>query len=151
MPYEIREVTNIADAIIANEALGREHYDEIALNKSVMVYAPDIEKYKALEAHGSLLTLGVFEGEKLVGYSVNILYQHIHYKEMLVAHNDMIFIHQDNRLGTLGLKLIKATTSACRERGAHMMMWHAKQNSKLAHLFPKLGCTVQDIIFSEVL
>ena len=152
MPFEIREVTDIAAAIEANEALGREHYDEIALNKRVMIYAPDIGKYKAMEAHGSLLTLGVFdEDNQLVGYSVNIIYTHLHYKDMLVAHNDMIFISQDNRLGTLGLKLIKATTAACRERGAHLMLWHAKQNSKLADLFPKLGCGVQDIIFSEVL
>jgi len=151
MPYEIREVANIADAIEANEALGRAHYEEIALNKRVMVYAPDLAKYKALETNGSLLTLGVFDGDKLIGYSVNIFYNHLHYKDMLVAHNDMIFVAQDNRLGTLGLKLIRATTEACRARGAHLMLWHAKQNTKLAELFPKLGCGVQDMIFSEVL
>ncbi|MET3122619.1 putative GNAT superfamily acetyltransferase [Oxalobacteraceae bacterium GrIS 2.11] len=151
MPYEIRAFTNIAAAIEANEALGREHYEEIALNKRVMVYAPDIEKYKSMEEHGALLSLGAFDGKKIVGYSVNFIYNHPHYKDMLVAHNDMIFVAKDNRLGTLGLKLIKATTAACRERGAHMMMWHAKPNTRLAELFPKLGCGVQDLIFSEVL
>lgn len=151
MPYEIREITDIADAIAANEALGRQHYEEIALNKCVMVYAPDIEKYKALEAHGALLTLGVFEGEELIGYSVNILHPHLHYKELNVAQNDMLFVAKDNRLGTLGLKLIRATTKAAKERGAQFMVWHAKESSQLAKLLPKLGCKVQDILFSEVL
>lgn len=151
MPFEIREVTNIAEAIQANEALGREHYEEIALNKRVMVYAPDITKYKALEAAGALLNLGMFDGDQLVGYSVNILHQHLHYKDLLVANNDMLFVSKDNRLGTAGLKLIRATTKACRERGAQLMLWHAKQNTPLAALLPKIGCGVQDILFSEVL
>lgn len=151
MALEIREVTGIAAAIAANEALGREHYAEIALNQAVMVYAPDIERFKHLEAMGVMLNLGVFDGDQLVGYSVNLISPHLHYKDLMCAHNDMIYIAQAHRHGSLGVKLIKATQAACKARGVQFMLWHAKENTPLAALLPKLGCKVQDVIFSEVL
>ena len=151
MSFEIREVTGIAAAIQANEALGREHYEEIALNKALMVYAPDIERYARLEELGVLLTLGVFKGDEMVGYSVNVITPHLHYRDLMTCHNDMIFIAPAHRRGSLGVRLIKATREAVKARGVQMMLWHAKENTPLAKLLPALGCRVQDILFSEVL
>lgn len=151
MSIEIREVTGIAELIQANEALGREHYEEIALNKVVMQYAPDAERFALLEKAGALVTLAAFDGERIVGYSVNIVSPHLHYKHLVVLHNDMLYIAQAYRRGRLGLRLIAATREAAIKRGAQMITWHAKENTALASLLPKLGCKVQDILFSEVL
>lgn len=149
--FEIREIIGFADVIQANEALGREHYEEIALNKAVMAYAPDVDRYARLEQLGVLLTLGVFKGDVLVGYSVNIITPHLHYRDLLTCHNDMIYIAPAHRRGTLGVKLIKATRDAVKAKGVQLMLWHAKENTPLAKLLPRLGCGVQDILFSEVL
>jgi len=149
--FTIREVTGIADAIQANEALGREHYEEIALNKQLMRYAPDIDRFKRLEELGVLCNLGVFNDDELIGYSVNIITPHLHYKDLLCAHNDMIFIAQAHRHGSLGVKLIKATREALKARGVRMILWHAKENTPLAQLLPRMGCKVQDILFSEAI
>jgi GNAT superfamily N-acetyltransferase len=149
MALTIRELHNTAQLIQDNEALGREHYDEIALNKRLMEYAPDIERYAALEEQGILACVGVFDGDEMVGYSVNLVVHHLHYKHLVTAHNDMIFIAKSHRKGRTGLLLIKATKELCGERGAKIMMWHAKEGSALAKLLPRLGCRVQDIIFSE--
>jgi GNAT superfamily N-acetyltransferase len=149
--FEIREFTGIADAIKANEALGLTHYDEIALNKDLMVYAPDIERYARLEALGVLVNLAVYDGDRVIGYSINIVTPHLHYKDLLCAHNDMIFLAPEHRQGSLGVKLIKATKAACAARGVQLMLWHAKENTPLAKLLPRMGCKVQDILFSEVL
>lgn len=149
MALEIREITNAVQLIEANEALGREHYEEIALNKTLMQYAPDTARYQVLEDQGMLLCVGVFDNGTLVGYSANIIVHHLHYKDLLMASNDMIFIAKSHRHGRAGLQLIKATRELCRARGAQLMMWHAKENTALAQLLPRLGCRVQDIIFSE--
>ena len=151
MGFEIREVTGIANLIAQNEAIGRDHYDEIALNKRVMVYAPDAERFQRLEDSGHLLTLCVFDDGKVVGYSVNLISTHLHYRELVVCHNDMLYIVPEHRRGRLGLKLIRATQAAAKDRGAQLLTWHAKEHTTLADLLPKLGCGVQDILFSEVL
>jgi hypothetical protein len=149
MSLEIRELPHFTDWIRANFELGREHYDEIALNKRLMVYAPDFDSFDRMEAQGALACVGIFDGDVIVGYSVNIVVNHLHYRDLLVAHNDMIFIAQSHRKGRAGLTLIKATKELCAGRGARMMLWHAKEGSALAKLLPRLGCGVQDILFSE--
>src|SRR5690606_7766508 len=55
------------------------HWEEIALNKALMVLKPDIEAYRALEAAGQLVSLGAFLGEEPIGYSINVLRRHLHY------------------------------------------------------------------------
>ncbi|RMD00052.1 hypothetical protein EAY64_05500 [Aquitalea palustris] len=151
MAITIRPLTNLAGHIAANMALGQQHYDEIALNKSVMVFAPDLERYQALEEQGLLVCLGAYDGDALIGYSVNIVTNHLHYRDLLCGHNDMIFLAKPYRNGKVGLQLIDATRAACKERGVQFMTWHAKENTALAALLPRLGCRVQDILFSEEL
>ena len=148
---DIRRITNTAQAIVDNEALGREHYDEIALNKQVMVYAPDVSKYAQLEEVGALLTLGAYDKDNLVGYSVNILTPHLHYQNLLCCHNDMLYLHPDYRQGLLGVRLIKTTRAAARALGVQFMLWHAKPGTNLDKLLRRLGCAVQDVLYSEVL
>lgn len=148
---DIREITSpIGPVIRAAEALGRAHYEEIARNKDVMRYAPDIIKYEAIQAKQGLLVLGAYMGDELVGYSVNLLFTHLHYAELRCCQNDLIFVRVDQRGGT-GVRLIQATRTAARQRGAQFMLWHAKPDSPLARLLVRLGCGVQDTIFSEVL
>lgn len=148
---EIREVSGIGKLILENESIGRAHYQEIALNKVVMRYAPDADRFQRLEDMGNMLSLVAFDGERVVGYSINLLSTHLHYKELIVMHNDMLYLDPEYRKGRLGLRLIKATQQAAKLRGVRMLTWHAKPDTALALLLPKLGCGVQDILFSEVL
>ena len=82
---------------------------------------------------------------------MNILTPHLHYQNLLCCHNDMLYLHPTHRQGWTGLKLIRATQAAARERGAQFMLWHAKEGTDLHALLPRLGCRVQDVVFSEVL
>lgn len=148
--YEIREAT--VDDVLANPrtlALFEAHWDEVALNKQVMVLKPDTERYRAMESNGMLLILAAYAGEELVGYSVNFLVRHLHYADLNTASNDLLFVTKEHRAGRVGLQLIRATEAAAKERGAAIMLWHAKENTSLAALMPRLGYGVQDIIFSR--
>jgi GNAT superfamily N-acetyltransferase len=150
MTYEIREVT--VDDVLGNPRsleLFVEHWDEIALNKQVMVLKPDTERYRAMESAGMVLILAAYLGDELVGYSVNFLTHHLHYADLHVASNDLLFVTPEYRASRVGLQLIRATEAAAKERGAKLMLWHAKEHTALATLMPRLGYGVQDIIFSR--
>lgn len=137
------------DEMLANAgALFSEHWEEIALNKQVMVLKPDEQKYRNLEANGMLLILGAFEGDRIVGYSVNVVTNHPHYADLVTCSNDLLFVTEDKRAGRLGLQLIRKTEEAAKERGARLMLWHAKPGTALEKMMPRLGYGVQDIIFS---
>jgi len=145
--YSIREATATEMLEHATE-LFAEHYEEIALNKQVMQLKPDAEKYLEIEAKGSLFILAAYADNELVGYSVNFTTNHMHYSDLIVASNDLLFISKQHRKGKVGLKLIRATESKAKSVGAKLMLWHAKPDTALVGLLPRLGYGVQDIIFS---
>lgn len=130
-------------------ALFREHYDEIARNKAVMVLSPDWPKYEAMEQAGLLLALSAWIGDELVGYSVGFITAHLHYSELRYYQNDVLFVARPHRASRLGLRLIAETEERAAAQGARLVVWHAKQGTALDALLPRLGYGVQDIIYSR--
>jgi GNAT superfamily N-acetyltransferase len=143
--------TTIADKIEHVPTLLDAHWHESARNKHLMVLKPDVARYQALEAGGALLSLVVYVQDEIVGYSVNILSPHLHYADLLCAHNDVLFVAKDYRDSPLGLKLIRETERAAKARGTHLMLWHAKEATPLAKILPRMGCKVQEIIYTKEL
>lgn len=135
-------------------SLVQEHRDELATYKAVMELNPDREHYKELEDEGRLLTLVLKDDDdKIVGYSVLVFSRSLHYKDLGIAANDVIYVRKDLRNTGCGLKLLGETEIAARDFFAgqpFMMMFHAKEDTALVDLMPKLGYKVQDIIFSKV-
>ncbi len=127
------------------------HWDEVAKNKHLMKLAPQVEKYRKLEAEGCLVCLFARSGEVIVGYSINIVTPHLHYSDLVIAQNDVIYVHPAFRTSTLGLRLIKATEDACRDAGVKLMLMHGKEGTPFAKILPRKGYGVQDIIFSKEL
>jgi hypothetical protein len=145
------ETDRVADVIDFTTALQTEHWDEIAKNKHLMVLAPDVEKYRAIENLGKLFAVLAYDGDEMVGYSVNIIDNNLHYRDLIQAQNDVLFVKPTHRAGRLFMRMRDATLKMAAARGARLMLWHAKERTPLAYMLPRLGCKVQDIIFSEEL
>lgn len=132
------------------QGLFEAHWQEIALNKQVMVLKPDLERYAQAEEAGALMCLAVVDPDgEVVGYSVNFIGPHLHYADLVVCNNDLLFLREDLRASRIGLRLIQQTEQIAAERGAQLMLWHAKEGTALAKLMPRMGYGVQDIIFSK--
>lgn len=132
----------------------RAHWLEIAKHRDVMVLDPDPDGYRALEASDSLISLGAFDGEHLVGYSVSVFQRrHLHYRGLAVVMNDVIFVDRAHRNRGVGSALIVETERQARERGARVAFWHAKSGTALDDmLFGGLhGYGVQDVIYARKL
>jgi len=149
--------------IVASEWIDRawplleEHYAELATVPDIMLLKPDVERYQTLEAAGNLFAIGMFDthvdagAETLVGYSVNIVCTNLHYGDLLMCQNDLLFVRKSHRRGMTGMRLITATERAAKERGVKMMLWHAKPGTTLDRMLPRLGYGIQDVIYSQVL
>lgn len=141
---KIKEVANSMDLLI-------KHWNESARNKELMVLKPDYSKYEALEASGITVSLAAYLDGKLIGYSVNFLQPHLHYSELMCGYNDLLYVDDAHRNSSVGLRLIRETVKELRARGAKLMLWHAKVDTKLSNILPKVGCKVQEIIYSQEL
>jgi len=143
--------TTVADKIESVGALLHEHWAELATNPALMVLKPDAAKYAFMEHAGVLVSLCAYDGDQMIGYSVNTLSAHLHYADLTVLHNDVLFVSKEYRSGRTGIRLIQATEAAAKEKGAHMMVWHAKPQTALEAILPRVGYRVQDVMFSKAM
>ncbi|HEY5993656.1 MAG TPA: GNAT family N-acetyltransferase [Gallionellaceae bacterium] len=141
--------TTVSDKVAELFPLLQLHRDELATNKALMELAPNVDAYRALEQSGALLALVAYREEEIVGYSINFIGQHMHYSGLRYAHNDALYVAPEHRGGRLGLRLMRETERLAKEKGARMMMWHAKTDTTLEKLMTRTGYAVQDIIFSK--
>lgn len=149
MGIRFETTRKVSDLIEATAQLQEDHWEEIAKNKHLMVLKPDEAKYRQLEEAGMIAAVFMYDGTRIVGYSVNFLFINLHYSDLLVGQNDLLYVAPEYRKGRAGIRLIQETERYCSERGARMMLWHAKEDSQMARLVPALGYGVQDIIFSK--
>lgn len=130
----------------------REHYDELATDKRLMVLAPRLEVYRAMEESNSCIAVGAFGVDgKLFGYAVSFLAQHPHYSGLRVCQNDVLFVAKARRNGPAGIRLIRESERLAAAAGAGMFIWHAKPNTALEQLLPRLCYGVQDVLYSKAL
>lgn len=148
--YEVRNI-NACALLEQGQGLFQAHWEEIALNKGLMVLKPDVHRYRLMEESGTLFAIGVFIGDHVVGYSVNFVMPHLHYADLLYAQNDLLFLERAHRASGAGMALIQATEREAKARGARMLIWHAKPRTALEAVLPRVGYGVQDIMFSKEL
>lgn len=131
-----------------------EHREELTTNKALMKLAPDVDSYRAAELDGRGLSIVARDGEQIVGYSINFIAPHLHYREVLVVFNDALWTSHTYR-ALVGAALMDATRQAGRLRGAHLVAWHAKPHTTLDRLMKlqvrRQRARVQDTVYTEEL
>lgn len=143
------ELATLADWKAKAEPLFQEHYEEIARNKDLMKLNVNWPLYEELNDKQALFVYLAMRDNVCIGYSLNLITSHLHYADLMYALNDVLFVKKEFRGGRLGLQLIKATEDHARSLGCKMLLWHAKENTALAKLLPKLKYGVQEIMYSK--
>ena len=149
VPKTIIRLCTLDEFRVVASHLFEEHYEEIARNKQVMKLKPNWQLYEQMNATGWLFIYIAMQDDVCIGYSMNIMMHHLHYADLRIAQNDVLFVKKELRGGRLGLRLLKATEDHARSEGCKLMLWHAKENTALDKLLPKLKYGVQEIMFSK--
>lgn len=124
-----------------------EQSKELTTDRHLMKLNPDFAKYYELDHVGALIVLGVYRGSQLVGFSANIITNNLHYADLRYCQNDVLFLTKSERKGSAGLRLIRKTEEMARLEGAKIMLWHAKPGTTLDKLLPRMGASVQDVVY----
>lgn len=127
------------------------HWEEIAVNKSVIKMNPDWEAYHNLEDSGALKIFTVRSDGELIGYFVVILRKHIHYKDHIFAANDLLFLKQEYRKGLTGAKLMKFAEKCLKEDGVSVLVVNTKRHKPFDGLLEWLGYSHVENVYSKYL
>lgn len=120
------------------------HWQEIAKNKHLLQLNPDIDLYSKIDK--TLLLITARHEGVLVGYFLWMLVQHVHYKHVLVAEEDLHYLLPEHRRGLNGYFLVKAARDAALERGAQMIIVREKIGHEHTAMMRRLGFKPTDIV-----
>lgn len=127
------------------------HYEELTLDKDVVKLDPIWSLYGELEEKNQFFLFTVRDEDVLVGYSAFFMKPHIHYKDLMVATNDVIFLKKEYRLGITGIKLLKYSEQKIKELGAKKITWHVKYLNDFRPILHRMGYSDEDVIVGKIL
>ena len=125
------------------------HFEEVARFKEISVIKPDLPRYAAADFENRFIGLVAHIGTEIVGYSANFLTHNLHYMELSVCQNDVLYVLPAYRKGRVGLSLIRGTVRRAQLRGIRLMAWHSKPDTPLNKLLPRLGYEILDVIWAK--
>jgi hypothetical protein len=141
----------LVDIVTEVQDLLQQHYVELTLNKQVIRLNPDWDRYFKLAEEGKFITVTARMKKELVGYSGFFLDQHIHYRDIKVATNDVLFLRKDLRQGMSGVRLLKYSEKVMKELGANKITWHVKHRNDFRPILHRMGYVDEDIIVGKLL
>jgi hypothetical protein len=128
-----------------------DHYDELTLNKHKVKLNPNWIRYFELEQQGKLHVFTLRNQGQMLGYSVFFLDRHIHYDDLMVATNDIIYLKKDQRLGVSGIRLLKYSEQQMKLLGADKITWHVKMSQDFRPILHRMGYADEDVIVGKIL
>ena len=146
--YQQEFLINIQEEL---ELLLTDHWEDVAVNKDVIKLNPDWDAYHSLEDSGALKIFTVRVDEKLVGYFVVILRNHIHYKDHLYAFNDALFLKHEYRKGFTGAKLMKFAEKCLKDDEVSVLVVNTKRHKPFDGLLEWLGYSHVENVYSKYL
>jgi GNAT superfamily N-acetyltransferase len=114
------------------------HWHEVVRDPNFMPLEPDWAGYAQLERMQMLHSIGAYDGDRLVGYVLLLVFNHMHYMSCKVAVDDAYYLHPDYRKGTVGLRLFRAAEKLAKNVGAVRICLRAKPQTPAQRLLKAL-------------
>ena len=95
VPKTIIRLCTLDEFKVVASHLFEEHYEEIARNKQVMKLKPNWQLYDQMDATGWLYIYIAMQDNVCIGYSMNIMMHHLHYADLRIAQNDVLFVKKN--------------------------------------------------------
>ena len=129
------------------------HFREVALGHRPLMTRvnPDFDRYLLMEKNGRLHVVKARSWNKsLVGYSIHMVYNHLHYKHLLVAEDDVFYVAPTVRGRGVARYMRAYACNTLKERGVQIVAARVKPHIPMTHL-EKLGYQPLEIVYSKVL
>lgn len=138
-------------------------YMEIATDKEVKPYDPDIDQYQKVADLGMLRIVTARYTEtytsdpleqsrgRIIGYFCSIVSKGLHYRQTTIALNDILYIDPKFRGGTTGYRLFKFAIEDLKNLGADILTIHMKTDYPFRSLLEKLDFHLTEENWERVL
>lgn len=122
--------------MLANEELIREYSEECSIPE-IGPINPQRHIYDRMEESGLMHGVGAFDGEKLVGFALLLIFVLPHYGKK-VANVESMFLAKSHRKCGEGRNLIRHIESVAKDHQCSAMLYNVRQGTRLESLMTAL-------------
>lgn len=122
------------------------HYDELSVTKNYPLN-PDYDFYMEVDKQGNVRTALCYDDEILIGYIIYFIGLNLHYKDCLLATEDIYYLKPEYRKGTTGIKMFKFAEKYLKTLGVNMIKYSTKVHMDNSKLFEYLDCKLIEKVF----
>jgi len=140
-----------SDHLDALDQMLYEHWIEMGRHRDEAPLDPDYICAAQLQDSEHLFTVGAFDDDEMIGYSVNILTPMLHSRDTLAAQNAVLWLRPEYRKGFTGVRLIQFTEAMAKGMGCRILLLSARPDTVMFELLPKLKYDVHETVYSRVL
>ena len=119
------------------------HWEELGIYKDKMPLDPDWESFRAIDAKGALLCIGLRADGRLVGSFVGSVGGGLHYRSTLTCKMDLCFVLPEFRGGG-GTILFEATKAELKRRGVKLWWVGSKSHHPIEGFYEFMGFELQE-------
>jgi GNAT superfamily N-acetyltransferase len=125
------------------------HYEEIAMYRDRIEFDPDYDAYYRLEEAGALHMVTVRDDGNIIGYYVSFIHHNLHYRQDKFAVNDILYVDEAYRGGTVAYKMLRYAEKALKDIGVSVMTIHMKTEFPFERLCEALGMDKAEYLYTK--
>jgi hypothetical protein len=126
------------------------HYKELSVTKGFELN-PDYEIYKHANSKNTLKIITCENDGEIIGYIVYFVGLNLHYRDCLLATEDIYYLKPEHRKGLIGLRMFKFAEKYLKSIGVNMIKYSTKTHLDNSKLFEFLGCDFVEKIYTKEL
>lgn len=124
------------------------HYEELSVTKNAKLN-PDYDIYMKMDSHNMLEVILCKNDDEVIGYIVFFISPNLHYKDCLLATEDIYYLKPEYRKGTTGIKMFKFAEKYLKSINVNMIKYGTKTHLDNSRLFEYLGYNFIEKIFTK--
>jgi GNAT superfamily N-acetyltransferase len=126
------------------------HYKEIARHQDRIALSPDYDRYERIDEAGAMCFVTARDNGVLVGYFVCFIMPNLHFKDHVMASNDLIYLYPSHRKGYTAAKMIRYMEKVLKEKGVSRLLVNVKTANDFGILMDREGYTVIEHIYEKM-
>ena len=126
------------------------HYEELSVTKGFKLN-PDYNVYWEADKRKTLRVILCKDDNKIIGYIVYFIGLNLHYKDCLLATEDIYYLDPEYRKGLIGPKMFIFAEKYLKSIGVDMIRYSTKTHLDNSKLFEFLGCEFIEKVFIKKL
>ena len=140
----------VGEVIEDIQALIVPHYDEVARYQDKVDLDPIYSSYYDLEEQGFLCIITARDKfNKLVGYTIYMMHEHMHYSNHVVANNDLSYLDPKYRGKGMAAKMYQEAERCLRALGCHQIIIGMKTDATFRSTMEGEGFEPHELLYSK--